>query len=119
MEKIMTLNEYIAKEVENHLRLNNMVEIQNVYPEEEYLQLQMNMYILGDFEIHSHYLIEKWKNKIDEVFVGNSKINYNRQGTFDELLDYSLEIGIEQLFNEKWLDDIFVHDILHTNNILK
>jgi hypothetical protein len=113
MEKIMTLNEYIAKEVENHLRINNMVEIQNVYPE-EYLQLQMNMYILGDFENHSRYLIEKWKNKIDDVFVGNSKINYNRQGTFDELCDYSLEIGIEQLFNEKWLDDI-----LHTNNILK
>ena len=117
METLRTLNKFIAKMVENNLRIYVIDEIHNNFTEEEYEQ-QMNIYIEGDYEIHSHYLIEKCKKIIDVEFVDDT-IDYNRQGTFYELWNYTVEIGIEQLFYDRWIDDIFERDILHTNIILK
>jgi hypothetical protein len=117
MGALMTLNKFIDKMVENNLRIYVIDEIQTNFPDEEFEQ-QMNIYLEGDYEIHSYYLIEKWKKIIDDEFV-DDPIDYNLQGTFNELFDYTLKIGIEQLFNEDWLDDIFQRDILHTNIKLK
>ena len=83
--------------------------IKKNYPEEDF-DKEMNKYMEGDYEYHSHYLIEKWTNSIDEL-VGNSI-----QGTFYELSDYDLDLPWLQGI---WLDDIFERGILDNNIILK
>jgi hypothetical protein len=121
METLMTLNEFIADAVKYDLIKYVQDNIYAKYPEkfgeefDEEFKKETNNYIEGDYEIHLHYLIEKWKNSMDE-FVGNFKIDYNIQGTFRALSDYALDLPWLQ---DRWLDDIFEHDILHTNIILK
>jgi hypothetical protein len=39
----------------------------------------------GKYGIHLDYLMETWTNYIDEDFINDFKINYNRQGTFNQL----------------------------------
>ena len=68
----------------------------------------------GDYQVHLEYVIDTWKNLIDEHFV---KIDYDRQGTFEELYNYFVE-AVEAPFpnfNNEWLDDIFERHILVTN----
>ena len=72
-------------------------------------------YASEDYELHLTYLIETWKNLIDEHFV---KIDYTYEGTFEELYNYFVETPIPD-FNNEWLDDIFVRQILDTNVCLK
>ena len=69
----------------------------------------------GDYQVHLEYLIDTWKNLIDEHFV---KIDYTYEGTFEELYNYFVETSIPD-FNNEWLDDIFVRQILVTNVCLK
>jgi hypothetical protein len=119
MPFVITLNELIA-DIVKHLLINYVQNnIQDNYPEEEFDE-ETNKYMEGDYEIHLHYLIEKWKNSIDKVFVGNVRIDYNRQDTFDELWRYAaVTINIIRLFHDGLIDDIFERDILHTNIMLK
>ena len=119
MPFVITLNELIA-DIVKHLLINYVQNnIQDNYQEEEFDE-ETNKYMEGDYEIHLHYLIEKWKNSIDKVFVGNVRIDYNRQDTFDELWRYAaVTINIIRLFHDGLIDDIFERDILHTNIMLK
>lgn len=121
MEDIMTLNEFIADIVEHDLINYVQNNIHDNYPEGKFEE-ETNKYIEGDFEIHLHYLIEKWKNLIDNVFDGNNgnfKIDYNTQGTFNELWDYAMNLRMIPMLHDCLIDDIFERDILHTNIILK
>jgi hypothetical protein len=118
MEALMTLNEFIADIAQHDLINYVQNNIHDNYPEEEFDE-ETNKYIEGDFEIHLHYLIEKWKNSIDDVFVGNFKIDYNHQGTFNELWEYAVDLRNIPMLHDCWINDIFVRDILHTNIILK
>jgi len=120
MNQIMNLNEYIVRKAES--KLINYVEYRydNMYTEEEVYE-EMNNYYTGDYEIHLTYLIETWKNSIDDIqkhFIDDVRIDYKYKGTFDELDDYFEETSFAE-FEHTWLDDIFVHDILHTNVCLK
>jgi hypothetical protein len=120
MNQIMNLNEYIVRKAES--KLINYVEFtyDNMYTEEEVYE-EMDKYYTGDYEIHLTYLIETWKNSIDDIqkhFIDDVRIDYNYKGTFDELDDYFEETSFAE-FEYTWLDDIFVHDILHTNVCLK
>ena len=116
---VITLNEFIADIVKHELINYVQNNIQDNYPEEEFDE-ETNKYMDGDYEFHLHYLIEQWKNSIDNVFVGNVRIDYNRQDTFDEIWIYAAEtINIIRLFPHGLIDDIFERDILHTNSMLK
>ena len=118
----MTLNEYIVRKAES--KLINYVEDRyydndNMYTEE--INEEMNNYYTGDYEIHLTYLIETWKNYIDDIqkhFIDNVRIDYNYKGTYDELDDYFEEASFAE-FEPSWLDDIFVRQILVTNVCLK
>jgi len=101
----MTLNEYIISVAEHNL-INYIEDIK----EEE-----AKYYDSEDYEVHLTYLIETWKNLIDENFV---KIDYNYEGTFEELYNYFVEAQFPD-FNDEWLDDIFERHILVTNVCLK
>lgn len=67
----------------------------------------------GDYQVHLEYLIDTWKNLIDEY---SDKIDYDRQGTSKELRKYSEDLPP---FDYTWLDDIFERKILDTNVCLK
>jgi hypothetical protein len=108
----MTFNQFIAEIAENELI--TYVKSTGLYTEEE-----MDTYYACDYENHLHYLIETWKNSIDEECVDDYfKINYNYEGTYDELYHYYLESPCPT-FEDQWLDDIFVRQILVTNISLK
>ena len=72
--EIMTFNEFIARiagdDLKNYYKYHN----------KEMSKDKMDEYFEGNYEIHLHYLIETWKNYIND-FV-DFKIDYNRQGTF-------------------------------------
>jgi len=115
--EIMTLNEFIA-DVSNHNLINYVQDkIDDMYTDEEFDE-KTNNYLEGDYKIHLDYLIETWKNLIDECFVDDFKINYDRQGTFNELWDYCRDTSCPE-FDDTWLDDIFERHILDTNICLK
>ena len=102
---MLTLNDYIISVAEHNL-INYV---------EDFKKEETNYYDSEDYEIHLTYLIETWKNLIDEHFV---KIDYTYEGTFEELYNYFVETPIPD-FNNEWLDDIFVRQILDTNVCLK
>ncbi len=103
----MTLNEYIISIVEHNLI--NYVE--DNYTEEE----ETNYYNSEDYAIHLEYLIETWKNCINETETCN-EIDYNHEGTFEELYNYFIEAPCPE-FEYKWLEDIFEHHILVDTNV--
>ena len=102
---MLTLNDYIISVAEHNL-INYVEDIK----EEE-----TKYYDSEDYEIHLTYLIETWKNLIDEHFV---KIDYTYEGTFEELYNYFVEALFPD-FNNEWLEDIFVRQILVTPVCLK
>ena len=102
---MMTLNEYIISVAEHSL----------ISYVEDFKEEEAKYYDSEDYEIHLTYLIETWKNLIDEHFV---KIDYTYEGTFEELYNYFVETPIPD-FNNEWLDDIFVRQILVTPVCLK
>jgi len=69
----------------------------------------------GDYQVHLEYVIDTWKNLIDEY---SDKIDYNRQGTCKELRKYITDLDLP-CFDYTWLDDIFERKILDTNVCLK
>ena len=103
----LSLNEYIADIAQDKI----IIYIQEKYTVEE----ETKYYDSEDYEIHLTYLIETWKNLIDETFV---KIDYTYEGTFEELYNYFVEALFPD-FNNEWLEDIFVRQILDTNVCLK
>ena len=108
--EIMTFNEFIAE-----VAGRKLIEYRYGILEEE-IGEELYRYLAGEeYEIHLHYLIESWKNIIDEddYFI---KIDYERQGTFKELWNYSRYLPC---FDGRWLDDIFERHILVTNVCLK
>ena len=113
--RIMTFNEFIAEIAENELIRYVEYRYDDMYREEKSYQ-EMDKYYERDYEIHLHYLIETWKNSIDEVF--NNNFDYDYMGTYDELYDYYLESPCPT-FETTWLDDIFERKILDTNVCLK
>ena len=102
---MLTLNDYIIRVAEHNL-INYI---------EDFKKEETNYYDSEDYEIHLTYLIETWKNLIDEHFV---KIDYTYEGTFEELYNYFVEASFPD-FNNEWLDDIFVRQILVTPVCLK
>ena len=116
--EIMTFNEFIA-DIANHSLINYVQNnIADMYPEEEFDE-ETNNYMEGDYKIHLDYLIETWKNSIDENFIPDFKIDYTYQGTFDELWEHFLVEVATPMFDHRWLDDIFERKILDTNVCLK
>ena len=118
--EIMTFNEFIA-DIANHSLINYVQNnIADMYPEEEFDE-ETNNYMEGNYQVHLEYLIETWKNCIDESFVHVSDfiIDYDRQGTFDELWEHFLVEVATPMFDNRWLDDIFERHILDTNVCLK
>ena len=118
MNRIMSFNEFIAEIAENELIRyvkNNIPDMTDKEFDEE-----INKYYAGDdYEIHLNYLIETWKNSIDEdCLIDDFKIDYDYEATYDELYDYYLESPCPT-FETAWLDDIFVRQILVTNVCLK
>ena len=120
--EIMTFNELIAEIVKN--KLIRYVEDCRIYKIKLYQEMEMDKYYTGegDYDIHLHYLIETWKNYIDEAGeegdLGDFKIDYEYKGTYDELYEYYLDTPCPS-FEPSWLDDIFVRQILVTNVSLK
>ena len=109
--KIMTFNEFIAE-----VAGRNLIEYRYGILEEE-IGEELYRYLAGEeYEIHLHYLIESWKNIINEDASYFIKIDYDRQGTFKELWNYSRYLPG---FDDTWLDDIFERHILVTNLCLK
>jgi hypothetical protein len=109
--KIITFNEFIAE-----VAGRNLIEYRYGILEEE-IGEELYRYLAGEeYEIHLHYLIETWKNLIDEAAAYFIKIDYERQGTFKELWNYSRCLPG---FDDTWLDDIFERHILVTNVCLK
>jgi len=106
--EIITFSEFIARMAGHSLKNSYK------YHNKEMSKDKMDEYFEGDYEIHLHYLIETWKNYIND-FVG-FKIDYNRQATFMELWNYSQDFPC---FQYRWLDDIFVHHILDNAVCLK
>ena len=102
---MLTLNDYIIRVAEHNL-INYI---------EDFKKEETNYYDSEDYEIHLTYLIETWKNLIDEHFV---KIDYTYEGTFEELYNYFVEALFPD-FNNEWLEDIFVRQILVTPVCLK
>jgi len=105
---MLTLHDYIIRVAEHNL-INYV---------EDFKKEEANYYDSEEYEFHLTYLIETWKNLIDEHLV---KIDYDRQGTFEELYNYFVE-AVEAPFpnfNNEWLDDIFERHILVTNACLK
>jgi len=77
-------------------------------------QEEMNRYVdEGDYQVHLEYLVDTWKNLIDEY---SDKVDYDRQGTYNELQKY---MGDLPKFDYEWLEDIFDRKILDTNVCLK
>jgi len=109
--EIMTFNEFIAELAGR--KLVRYVEDSMI----DYTEEEMDNYYTGDYEIHLHYLIETWKNSIDEDLY-TFKIDYEYKGTYDELYEYYLDTPCPS-FEPSWLDDIFVRQILVTNVSLK
>ena len=105
--KIMTFNEFMAQVAGREL-----IEYRFLHLEGEILKEEKDKYYAGEYEIHLYYLIETWKNCIDENF----EIDYERQGTFYELWNYSQDFPC---FQDRWVDDIFERNILDTNIYLK
>jgi len=99
---MLTLNDYIIRVAEHNL-INYV---------EDFKKEEANYYDSEEYEIHLTYLIETWKNCIDENF----EIDYERQGTFYELWNYSQDFPC---FQDRWVDDIFERNILDTNIYLK
>lgn len=102
---MLTLNDYIIRVAEHNL-INYV---------EDFKKEETNYYDSEDYEIHLTYLIETWKNLIDEHFV---KIDYTYEGTFEELYNYFVEASFPD-FNNEWLEDIFERQILVTSVCLK
>lgn len=105
--KIMSFNKFIAGVAGNHLTdyvwystRKNCEELGR-YMEE------------GNYQVHLEYLIDTWKNLIDEY---SDKIDYDRQGTIKELRKYSEDLPP---FDYTWVGDIFQRKILDTNVCLK
>ena len=112
MTELITFNEFIAQlagsELKNYYKYHN----------KEMSKDKMAEYFEGNYEIHLHYLIETWKNYIND-FVDDFKIDYNRQGTFMQFSDYFIKSLQCPMFQHRWLDDIFVHYILDNAVCLK
>jgi hypothetical protein len=72
---MLTLNDYIISVAEHNL-INYI---------EDFKKEETKYYDSEDYEIHLTYLIETWKNLIDEKFF---KIDYTYEGTFEELYNY-------------------------------
>lgn len=117
MTDLMTLNEFIVYTVEYELKNYFHLLLKENYQGED-IDEETNNYMFCEYEYHLQYLIETWKNLIDEKFVGNFTIDYGRQDTFNALLEYAEEINLP-MFDENWFDYIFEDSVLHTNNILK
>ena len=113
----MTFNDFIAEIAEGNLIIYVKSRYEGMYTAEEFDE-EANNYMEGDFEIHLHYLIETWKNAIDEAFNDDFRIDYEYKGTYNELYDYYLETPCPE-FEDSWLDDIFERKILDTNVCLK
>jgi hypothetical protein len=117
--EIMTFNELIAEIVKN--KLIRYVEDCRMYKIKLYQEMEMDKYYTGegDYDIHLHYLIETWKNYIDEAGEeGDFKIDYEYKGTYDELWNYYVN-ALCPSFDYNWLHDIFERKILVTNVCLK
>ena len=107
--KIMTFNEFIAGVARIKL-------MDYIWDSSRKNSEKLNRYVEeGDYQVHLEYLIDTWKNLIDEY---SDKIDYTYEGTFEELYNYFVETPIPD-FNNEWLDDIFVRQILDTNVCLK
>ena len=109
--KIISFNEFISILAGNDLK--NYYKYHN----KEMSKDKMDEYFEGEYEIHLHYLIETWKNYIND-FV-DFKIDYERQGTFMQFSDYYIKSLGCPMFQYRWLDDIFERHILVTNACLK
>ena len=118
--EIMTFNEFIADVAQHELINYVQHNIEDMYPEEEFDE-EMNNYMEGNYQVHLEYLIDTWKHCIDENFVHipDFEIDYNYQGTFDELWEHFLVEVATPMFDGRWLDDIFERKILDTNVCLK
>ena len=102
---MLTLHDYIIRVAEHNL-INYV---------EDFKKEEANYYDSEEYEIHLTYLIETWKNWIDDDF---DKIDYNHQGTFEELYNYFVDTALP-VFNNEWLEDIFERHILDTPVYLK
>jgi hypothetical protein len=117
--EVMTFNEFIADVVQFELINYVQDNIADMYPEDEFDE-ETNNYMEGNYQVHLEYLIETWKNSIDENFVHDPdfEIDYEYKGTFNELWDhFVLQLAIP--FDYNWLHDIFERKILVTNVCLK
>ena len=103
----MTLNEFIAGVARIKL-------MDYIWDSSRKNSEKLNRYVNeGDYQIHLEYLIDTWKNLIDEY---SDKIDYDRQGTIKDLRKYSEDLPP---FDYTWLGDIFQRKILDTNVCLK
>ena len=111
--EVITLNEFIANLAENKL----IRYVEDRYDDliKEEFDEEMDKYYAGEYEIHLEYLIETWKNCIDEICI---EIDYNYKGTYCDLWNYYVN-ALCPSFENRWLDDIFVRQILVTNVCLK
>jgi hypothetical protein len=99
------LNEYI-----NDVAATKLTD----YVLDRFTEEEQGEYYREDYNYHLTYLIETWKNLIDEHFVENEfyyDINYD--GSFE--CEYFVDGLYCPDFNNEWLDDIFERHILDTN----
>ena len=109
MNQIITFSEFIAKMVEYKLKTYVKSRYKGMYTEKFDEEME-NYYAGDDYEIHLNYLIETWKNSIDKNFNDDFKIDYNHKGTYYELWNFVNDSCPS--FESRWLDDIFVREIL-------
>jgi hypothetical protein len=107
--KIMTFNEFIAGVARIKL-------MDYIWDSSRKNSEKLNRYVNeGDYQVHLEYLIDTWKNLMDEY---SDKIDYDRQGTCNELRKYITDLHLPR-FDYTWVVDIFERKILDTNVCLK
>ena len=107
--KIMTFNKFIAGVARIKL-------MDYIWDSSRKNSEKLNRYVNeGDYQIHLEYLIDTWKNLIDEY---SDKVDYDRQGTCRELRKYITDLHLPR-FDYTWVGDIFERKILDTNVCLK
>ena len=107
--KIITFSEFIAKMVEYKLKTYVKSRYEGMYTDNKFDE-EIENYYACDYEIHLNYLIETWKKSIDKNFNDDFTIDYNHKGTYGELWNFVNDSCPS--FQSRWLDDIFVRDIL-------
>ncbi len=108
--KIVTFDEFIALMVEINLKPYVKSRYKGMYTNNNKFVEEINNYYDDDYEIHLNYLIKTWKNSIDKNFNHEFTIDYNHKGTYEQLWNFVNDSCPS--FQTRWLDDIFVREIL-------